>query len=189
MPDQQTTSPRSAHHSQSAPPARSSRAAQAVLSLAGIALIGVTLLGSAAVATAGGDWNDTGIEWKSYDDGIAAAKETKKPVVLIFYTEWCPHCTSYSALFKNPSVVEKAKNFVMIRVERDAHQELSAQYAPDGQYIPRTFFLSPAAKLLGDIQEQRPSYKYFYDTSSPASLLRSMDAVLAGPKASTPKPE
>lgn len=142
------------------------------------ALALATTLGGASAAQAGGDWNDAGIAWQSYDAGLAMAKESKKPIALIFYTDWCPHCTSYSGLFKDPRLVEKSKEFVMIRVERDSNQELSARYAPDGQYIPRTFFLSSGGKLLPEVQEQRPSYKYFYDTSAPDSVLRSMDEVL-----------
>lgn len=162
-------------------------------------LILTTLLGLFAVlslasgAYAGGDWNDAGIAWKPYEAGMAEAKESKKPVLLVIYTDWCPHCTRYSAVFHDPKVVEKAKGFVMIRVERDANKAISAKHAPDGEYIPRTMFLD-ADGAMQDIHEQRQNYLYFYDTSSPDSLLRSMGeaATPAPPTASEPetaKPE
>ena len=52
-----------------------------------------------APARAGGDWNDANVAWKSYDEGVALAKKEKKPICLVFYTEWCPHCANYSAVF------------------------------------------------------------------------------------------
>jgi thiol-disulfide isomerase/thioredoxin len=130
-------------------------------------------------AIAGGDWNDSAITWKSYDEGLAEAKTANKPVCLVFYTDWCPHCTSYSKVFHDPALVELAKQFVMIRINKDADPATSAKYAPDGEYIPRTFFLSPDGTLMADVTEQRPQYKYFYNENSPEGVTRSMKTVLA----------
>lgn len=145
-----------------------------VTSLALAALI----VGGRAVL-AGGDWNDAGIGWRSYEQGLAAAKQQKKPVCLVFYTDWCPHCTTYSQVFHDVRVVEKSKSFVMIRLNKEQNAELSKKYSPDGEYIPRTYFLAPDGTLNESITEQRPNYKYFYSTSQPSSLLRGMDAALA----------
>jgi thiol:disulfide interchange protein len=131
-------------------------------------------LTSPVSAWAGGDWNDANINWRSYADGLAEAKKEKKPVLLIFYTDWCPHCTKYSGVFHDPKVVEASKSFVMVRVNGDQDKELSQKYAVDGAYIPRTFFLSPEGKLDEGIDAGRDSYKYFYDTGNPAGLLAGM---------------
>ncbi len=135
----------------------------------------------AAVATpavAGGDWNDSGIAWKGYDDGLAEAKTSNKPVLLIFYTDWCPHCSNYSKVFHDPAVVELSKSFVMIHLNKDKETATSAKYAPDGEYIPRTFFLKSDGTLLDQITAPRPTYKYFYDEHDPAGVLTSMKAAL-----------
>ena len=129
-------------------------------------------------ASAGGDWNDANIKWQSYDDGIAAAKKDKKPILLVFYTEWCPHCTNYSKVFHDPKVVEQSKKFVMIRLDKDKSAELSKKFAPDGEYIPRTYFLTSAGTLDADITAARPKYKYFYNEQDPASILSGMEAAL-----------
>jgi len=141
-------------------------------------MMALAVLLSARAALAGGDWNDKGIAWRSYEDGLAAAKKERKPICLIFYTEWCPHCANYSKVFHDPKVVEQAKRFVMIRVDNDKNAELSKQYAPDGRYIPRTFFLSSAGVLDPDVHEKREQYKYFYSENDPASVLAGMDAAL-----------
>jgi len=127
---------------------------------------------------AGHDWNDEGIKWLAYDKGIAEAKAQKKPVCLVFFTEWCPHCGKYSAVFHDARVAEKSKQFVMIRLDKDKNKEISAQYKPDGEYIPRTYFLTKDAQLDADLHAPRPSYLYFYDESNPDGILGGMDAAL-----------
>lgn len=144
--------------------------------LIALALFAAALAAAPRTVLAGGDWNDQGIKWRSYDEGLAEAKKSNKPICLIFYTEWCPHCTNYSKVFHDPKVVEKAKQFVMIRVDADKNPELGKKYALDGSYIPRTYFLSPAGVVDTAIHAPREQYKYFYDERSPASVLAAMDA-------------
>jgi protein-disulfide reductase (glutathione) len=129
-------------------------------------------------AQAGGDWNDAQIGWKSYEDGLALAKKERKPICLIFYTEWCPHCRNYSGVFHDPKVVEKSKQFVMIRLDKDKNHEISSKYAPDGEYIPRTYFLTADGALDPEIHAARDQFKYFYDETQPAGVLSGMDNAL-----------
>jgi hypothetical protein len=153
---------------------RSRRIRRRALVLA--AIIGAMLL--APRAHAGGDWNDGQIGWKSYQDGLAAAKKERKPICLIFYTEWCPHCRNYSGVFHDAKVVEKAKQFVMIRLDKDKNADISKQYAPDGEYIPRTYFLTPDGVLDPEIHAPRGEYRYFYDEAQPGGVLTGMDSAL-----------
>jgi thiol-disulfide isomerase/thioredoxin len=124
------------------------------------------------------DWNDTGIAWLSYEDGISKAKKDNKPVCLVFFTNWCPHCRNYSRIFSDPRIVARAKDFVMVRLNADDVPEISNAHSPDGSYVPRTFFLGPEGKILADVHAQRPQYVHFYDESNPESLLAGMDAAL-----------
>ena len=139
--------------------------------------LAVAIVLGAAVAANAHDWNDGQIAWKDYESGLAAAKTDKKPVCLIFYTEWCPHCKNFSQVFHDPKVVEKSKELVMVHIDKDKNAALSKQYAPDGEYIPRTFFLGPDGKL-SDIHVPHDKYLYFYDEKDPASVLAGMDEAL-----------
>jgi len=143
-----------------------------------VTLVIPALLVCARPLYAGGDWNDDGVSWQAYEKGLQAAKADKKPICLIFYTEWCPHCANYSKVFHDPKVVEQAKRFVMIRLDKDKNPDLSKRYAPDGEYIPRTFFLSSAGELAADIHAPRDQFKYFYNESSPGDVLNGMDTAL-----------
>ncbi len=138
------------------------------------ALLGLAML-TAPPARAGGDWNDKQINWRRYEEGLAEAKKEKKPVCIIFYTEWCPHCANYSAVFHDAKVVELSKRFVMVRLDKDKEKELSKKYTPDGEYIPRTYFLSSAGALDADIHAPRDKFLYFYDEKTPASVLAGME--------------
>lgn len=139
-------------------------------------LFGMSLF--AQVALAGGDWNEAGIDWRPYKDGLATAQIENKPICLIFYTEWCSHCTNYSKIFHNPNIVELAQRFIMIRLDKDKHRDISKSYAIDGEYIPRTYFLSPAGMLDPSIHAARPNYKYFYDEDDPSALQAGMKVAL-----------
>ena len=138
-------------------------------------------------ARAGGDWNDVNVAWRTYDEGLAAAKKENKPVCLVFYTEWCPHCTRYSQVFHDPKVVERSKNFVMIRLDQDKNRAISGKFTPDGEYIPRTYFLSPAGSPDNSIQARADKYKYFFSESDPASLLSGMARAMEKLKAANSK--
>jgi protein-disulfide reductase (glutathione) len=141
-------------------------------------LAALVVLVGVGSARAGGDWNDAKVQWQPYEQGLAAAKKDKKPVMLVFYTEWCPHCRNFSKMFHDEKVVEKSKSFTMIRLDKDKNAEISKKYAPDGEYIPRTYFLSSDGTLDPTISAFRTDYKYFYDEANPSSILGGMDAAL-----------
>lgn len=143
---------------------------------------------SAAPTAAAHDWNDAGIAWRAYEAGLAEARAQKKPILLVFYTEWCPHCRNYQRVFHDPRVVAAAKDFVLIRIDRDRAPEVSARYAPDGEYIPRTYFLSPEGELEASIHAPRDQYQYFYDEYDPAPLLAAVDTARAKWKPAAPAP-
>ena len=105
-------------------------------------------------------WNDRKIKWFSYEQGMRMAQRTKKPVILIFYADWCPTCHNYSKLFQNKQVVSSSYRFVMIRVNTDTQSSLSKQYNLDGGYVPRTFALFPNGRIMNDIYPPK-EHKYY----------------------------
>lgn len=129
-----------------------------------------------APPTAG--WNAAAIDWQPYEAGMARARAQHKPVCLVLYADWCPHCRNYSRVFDDPGVTAKSREFVMIRVDSDKEAEVNQRYMPDGKYVPRTLFLSPDGKLSEDIHAPRPKFLYFYDEHDPASLLAGMSEAL-----------
>jgi thiol:disulfide interchange protein len=128
-----------------------------------------------AAAVAGETWNAAQIDWQPYEAGLARARAENKPICLIFYTSWCPHCKTYSRVFDDPKVVARARNFVMIRLNADDESDIARKFAKDGTYIPRTFFLGPDGTPDYSIHAPRDKFAYFYDEHSPAAILAGMD--------------
>lgn len=132
--------------------------------------------GVAATSTPEGkNWNDAQISWLGYEAGLTRAKAEQKPVLLVFYTTWCPHCTRYSRVFTDPKLVQAAKDFVMVRLDADQERALSQRFAVDGGYVPRTYFLRPDGELVASVKaKDEGPFQYFYDEADPRSLLSGM---------------
>ena len=120
------------------------------------------------------DWNDAEVAWREYEAGLAEAKRDRRPVCLVFYADWCTGCQAYKKLFFDPKVVELSRRFVMVRVDRDHAPALSARYAPDGEYIPRTLFLSPDGALDPEIRRLGQAQAYYYDVTGTSALRSGM---------------
>ena len=133
---------------------------------------------AAGTPGAGETWNAAQIDWQPYEAGLVRAKAENKPICLVLYTGWCPHCRNYSHVFDDAQVVEKARSFVMVRANADEESALAAKFTRDGGYIPRTFFLAPDGTLDPEIHAPRPKFLYFYDERSPAGLLAGMSEAL-----------
>lgn len=131
------------------------------------------------------DWNDAQIPWRDYEAGLLEAKRLGKPVLLVFHADWCKGCEAYRQLFFDAKVVALSARFVMVRVNRDTAPELSAKFDLDGEYIPRTFFLSAKGVLDPEIRRLGQAQAYFYDTARTSALRSGMKWAL---KRLAPKP-
>jgi thiol:disulfide interchange protein len=123
---------------------------------------------------AGESWGGAAIAWRTPDEGLAEARRANKPVMVVLYTSWCPHCRNFSQVFADPKVVEASKRFVMIRANSDEAEAFASKYAPDGNYIPRTLFLKPDGELRTDVVASGGRFKYFYDEKDSTPLLNAM---------------
>lgn len=123
----------------------------------------------------GESWNSTQIRWEALQTGLEHARREHKPVMLVVYTDWCPHCKNYSEVFGDPRVVALADKYVMIRVNQDQDDTASSpRYTPDGSYIPRTLFLTPEGQLRADFTGNNPRYRHFLDERGAESLVQLM---------------
>lgn len=124
------------------------------------------------------DWNDGDIRWLDYKEGIKLAKQTGKPIMLLFYADWCPTCHAYKHIFYNKAVAKATSNFIMIRVNADKNPSLNQQYSLDGDYIPRTFALTSSAKLLQQLYKQKRQFRFFLPAEKPSRFTELMGFAL-----------
>ena len=98
--------------------------------------------------------SSTGIEWHSYDDGMARGKFEKKKVIIHFTADWCYYCgVMEKETFKDPTIISSLnENFISIKVDFDKETNTSALYGVKG--LPDTIFLAENGSIIG----RRPGY-------------------------------
>jgi len=124
------------------------------------------------------DWNPRGIAWREHATGLAEARSSGKPVMLIMHAEWCGPCHNYARIFYAPEVVELARRFVMILVDSDRDQGANQRYATDGTYLPRTYFLDPTGQHRTQLAGDHPRFRYFFDQRDPRTTVAAMRLAL-----------
>lgn len=115
-------------------------------------------------------FNDAEIDWQLFDAGRKIAQRDKKPMFVLAHTTWCPHCVAYRKIFFDAKIVAKMQAFVPVIIDRDIQSKLSAQFAPDGDYIPRTMFFDSKARLITKLRFRNAEFNYFVDYSHPRHL-------------------
>jgi protein-disulfide reductase (glutathione) len=108
-------------------------------------------------------WNDR-IAWRGLDEGLAEAKSSGMPVMMVVHTSWCGNCQKLKRTFNSDLSLEQlSEQFVMVHVDQDAQPEVTL-YGPDGQYIPRVLFLDEDGNVDQRLQNpNRPSkHRFFY---------------------------
>jgi len=120
------------------------------------------------------DWPGD-VEWHGYDDGLAIAKQSKKPIMLFVHADWCSKCRALKPIFAQAEFEKLAKDFVM--VQQDADQDppwleaLNQQY---GSYVPRIFFMNADGTVREELKSPSQRYPYFYTAGQASQLEKSM---------------
>ena len=108
-------------------------------------------------------WNDA-IAWRGFEEGLAEAQSTGRPLMMVVHTSWCSKCRALKGEFNaNPTIEELSRDFIMVHVDQDLVPQATL-YAPDGTYIPRVMFLDADGKLDRELANPQRSgrFRYFY---------------------------
>jgi thiol-disulfide isomerase/thioredoxin len=128
------------------------------------------------------EWGGS-IQWKTLDEGLAEAKRTNRPVALLIYADWCPHCHELAPVFTRADVAALAEKLVMIRQDSDEAPDWAQEKygGPKvGDYVPRLFFLRPDGTIREDLVSDNPRYPYFYTPDAVDRLKDSMRKAAEG---------
>ena len=135
--------------------------------------------GKAEAPPIGSGFNDEGIAWRTYEDGLEEARLSGKPIFLLVHATWCPVCQVYRAQFFDKRVEEMARDMVFIIVDKDLEPTVSDRYALDGTYIPRSMILDSEGRQVVEIKGPDPDYSYFLYPDSPEELRDMLEHGLA----------
>ncbi|KAM9365979.1 anterior gradient 1 isoform 2-T2 [Pholidichthys leucotaenia] len=114
------------------------------------------------------------ISWaKSYEEALAKAFNSKKPVMVIHHLPDCPHSQALKKAFVADKTVQKmAKgDFIMLNV---VEETADSNLAPDGYYVPRIVFVDPSLTVRADITGKNSGYRYSYNPGDMQLLVKNM---------------
>lgn len=119
-----------------------------------IAAVSAVVLGSAVVSCtqASSFPKDSPPFVRSYDAALSAAKQSGKPIVVVFSASWCPPCQENKAqVYPNSAVKPFHDQFVWAYLDADegANLRVMAKYKVDS--IPHIQFLTPSGSPLGSV--------------------------------------
>lgn len=129
-----------------------------------------------ATSTAGVAWNYPNIRWRNYGEGLAEMERTGQFGVLVIHGEDCVLCSSYSRQFHDPSVSRYAEDYVFILADAAEEPAVQQLYNLDGDYLPRTFVLSPNGGLRRRSTSTHPTQKFLVDPYRPEVLANLLES-------------
>ena len=91
------------------------------------------------------------VTWRDYEEGIAFAKKTNKPIMITFLSERCRYCKRMEKNTFTDLAVVKTLNekFVSIKVDVKSNANLARMYG--ATYLPTTVFITPQEEGIGKI--------------------------------------
>jgi thiol:disulfide interchange protein len=126
----------------------------------------------------GVEWKGN-IQWHTWAEALPIASRESKPILVLVYADWCPHCRELGPVFADPQIELLSKRFVMVRQNHDDDpvwlQPYNQKY---GAYVPRIFFFDSGGKMREDITSGHPRYPFFYAAEHAEFLKASMRRVV-----------
>jgi thiol-disulfide isomerase/thioredoxin len=94
------------------------------------------------VASLGGEFSD-GVVWvDDYKEAMRIARRESRPLLLDFWTTWCPPCRTMEEKFwPDPEVVALTRKFVCVKIDGDHARGLVARFRANT--FPTLLFLDP----------------------------------------------
>lgn len=122
----------------------------------GVILLGMAVLTGAILVAIPGDPNIS-MEWHVYQvELLAQARQTRKPVMIDFFADWCAPCKELDAhTFTDAAVIKATKDFVKLKVDLTKADSPDAQAMVNAygiQGVPTVVFLDPDGRERRDLR-------------------------------------
>jgi thiol:disulfide interchange protein len=94
----------------------------------------------------------------SYQQGLAAAAQQGKPLLVFFTASWCDYCHQMAdEALLDPKVVRLGRQFVCVRVDADVEQNVCRELQVPA--FPTLLFLSPRGVPLEKVVGKRAGHE------------------------------
>ncbi|WP_432221336.1 thioredoxin family protein [Flavobacterium sp. TMP13] len=111
-------------------------------------------------------------EWKhseiTYTDALIQSKKENKPIFIMLYATWCPHCNVMkSTVFSDPKVMDFLdKNYITVwkDIELEEGMQLKEQYQTKG--LPSFIFVDNKETVLYSIKGQMKTDLFMYEVQN-----------------------
>ncbi|MBN3038460.1 MAG: thioredoxin family protein, partial [Candidatus Omnitrophica bacterium] len=117
-----------------------------------LVLMGILLFSACSASDNAGS-----IDWlHSLDEGLQAAQQQNKPLMVDFFTEWCGFCNKLNReTFSSAQVSSLAVDFICVKVDADNDRKATEEYGIRG--FPTVIFLDAQGKEIGRVIGFRPA--------------------------------
>ncbi|KAG7501670.1 hypothetical protein JOB18_004562 [Solea senegalensis] len=118
-------------------------------------------------------WGNS-ISWvANYEEGLAKAVSSKKPLMVIHHLEDCPHSQALKKAFVADKSIQKMarEDFIMLNVVKETGDP---NMAPDGFYVPRILFVDPSLSVRNDVTGRFSNNLYTYEKGDMELLAENM---------------
>ncbi len=95
------------------------------------------------------------ITWELfYDSALKKAKQTNKPLLIDFYTDWCGWCKELDKqVYPDPKINELAKKFIFLKVDCEKDTATAKKYSINS--YPTIYILDPHGKVIEQVNGYR----------------------------------
>jgi thiol-disulfide isomerase/thioredoxin len=102
----------------------------------------------------------TQIEWLyDFDEGMALARKSDKPVMVDFYTDWCGWCGKLDKdTYSSGDVIALSSGFINIKIDADRNRPLVSRYGIRG--YPTVLFLDPSGSVTLRVTGYLPAAEF-----------------------------
>jgi protein-disulfide reductase (glutathione) len=124
------------------------------------------------------EWHGS-LDWHTYSEGVALAKQDHKPILLMVYADWCSKCRALVPVFQRDDVRKLVDKMVAVRQDQDDPAPWLSEIAAGDNYVPRIMFLNSDGTPIRKVTSGHPRYPFFYMADQPETLLTSLKQALA----------